>query len=93
MLNKTSLFGIIAATIAFIAVPAFAADTFLGGEDFVGITFWIVSIAMWASTIFFFYEGMRVSAKLENFNGSCRSNYIHRCSTLYVHERLLGCYR
>ena len=59
MLNKTSLLGIIAATIAFIAVPAFAADTFLG----VGITFWIVSIGMWASTIFFFYEGMRVSSK------------------------------
>ena len=63
MLNKTSLLGIIAATIAFIAVPAFAADTFLGEGDFVGITFWIVSIGMWASTIFFFYEGMRVSAK------------------------------
>ena len=63
MLNKTSLFGIIAATIAFIAVPAFAADTFLAGNDFVGISFWIVSIGMWASTIFFFYEGMRVSAK------------------------------
>ena len=30
MLNKTSLFSIIAATIAFIAVPAFAADTFSG---------------------------------------------------------------
>ena len=63
MLNKTSLIGIIAATIAFIAVPALAADTFLGEGDFVGITFWIVSIGMWASTIFFFYEGMRVSAK------------------------------
>ena len=36
---------------------------FLVASDFVGITFWIVSIAMWASTIFFFYEGMRVSAK------------------------------
>ena len=34
MLNKTSLLGIIAATIAFIAVPAFAADTFLGEGDF-----------------------------------------------------------
>ena len=63
MLNKTSLLGIIAATIAFIAVPASAADTFLGEGDFVGITFWIVSIGMWASTIFFFYEGMRVSSK------------------------------
>ena len=37
--------------------------SFLSGSDFVGITFWIVSIAMWASTIFFFYEGMIVSAK------------------------------
>ena len=37
--------------------------SFLQGSDFVGITFWIVSIGMWASTIFFFYEGMRVSAK------------------------------
>ena len=37
--------------------------TLLAGNDFVGITFWIVSIGMWASTIFFFYEGMRVSAK------------------------------
>ena len=37
--------------------------SFLSGSDFVGITFWIVSIAMWASTIFFFYEGMRVSPK------------------------------
>ena len=63
MLNKTSLLGIIAATLAFIAVPAFAAETFLGEGDFVGITFWIVSIGMWASTIFFFYEGMRVSSK------------------------------
>ena len=63
MLNKTSIIGMIAATIAFIAVPAFAADTFLAGDDFVGITFWIVSIGMWSATIFFFYEGMRVSAK------------------------------
>ena len=36
---------------------------FLSGSDFVGITFWVVSIAMWAATIFFFYEGMRVSGK------------------------------
>ena len=36
---------------------------FLQGSDFVGITFWIVSIAMWAATLFFFYEGMQVSAK------------------------------
>ena len=37
--------------------------SFLQGNDFVGITFWIVSVGMWAATLFFFYEGMRVSAK------------------------------
>ena len=37
--------------------------SFLSGSDFVGITFWVVSIAMWAATIIFFYEGMRVSSK------------------------------
>ena len=36
---------------------------FLQGNDFVGITFWIVSVGMWAATLFFFYEGMRVSTK------------------------------
>ena len=36
---------------------------FLQGSDFVGISFWVVSIAMWSATLFFFYEGMRVSAK------------------------------
>ena len=37
--------------------------SFLQGSDFVGITFWVVSIAMWASTLFFFYEGMQVAVK------------------------------
>ena len=33
---------------------------FLQSNDLVGITFWLVSVAMVASTVFFFYEGMRV---------------------------------
>ena len=36
--------------------------TFLGPGDLVGISFWLVSIAMVASTVFFFYEGMFVKA-------------------------------
>ena len=36
---------------------------FLQGSDFVGITFWVVSIALLASTLFFFYEGMQVAVK------------------------------
>lgn len=33
---------------------------FLADGDLVGVTFWIVSIAMIASTVFFLYEGMNV---------------------------------
>ena len=38
-------------------------DHFLQASDYVGITFWIVSIAMAAATIFFFFEALQVSAK------------------------------
>ena len=35
-------------------------DHFLQAGDFVGVSFWIVSVAMVAATVFFFYEGMAV---------------------------------
>ena len=35
-------------------------EHFLQDGDFVGVTFWIVSVAMVAATVFFFYEGMAV---------------------------------
>tara|TARA_B100001123_G_C15114505_1_gene948819 strand:+ start:289 stop:990 length:702 start_codon:yes stop_codon:yes gene_type:complete len=35
---------------------------FLQANDFVGVSFWLVSVAMVASTVFFFYEGTRVKA-------------------------------
>lgn len=44
--------------------PAFAAaDKALDQNDFVGISFWIISMALVASTVFFFLERDRVSAK------------------------------
>jgi len=33
---------------------------FLQAGDFVGVSFWLVSVAMVAATVFFFYEGMSV---------------------------------
>ena len=35
-------------------------EYFLQDGDFVGVSFWIVSVAMVAATVFFFYEGMAV---------------------------------
>ena len=32
----------------------------LQAGDFVGVSFWLVSVAMVAATVFFFYEGMSV---------------------------------
>ena len=38
------------------------ADAFLQPHDFVGISFWIISIAMIASTVFFFAEARTVGS-------------------------------
>ncbi len=35
---------------------------FLQSSDLVGVTFWLVSVAMIASTVFFLYEGLRVKS-------------------------------
>ena len=49
------------------SIPAIALagghSTGLAGDDYVGVTFWIISMAMVASTVFFIVERDRVSAK------------------------------
>src|SRR6056300_1185704 len=42
---------------------AFAADANLKSDDYVGISFWLISMALVAATAFFFIETQRVSAK------------------------------
>ena len=37
-------------------------ENFLQSTDYVGVTFWLVSVAMVAATVFFLYEGMHVKA-------------------------------
>ncbi len=37
-------------------------EYFLQSTDYVGVTFWLVSVAMVASTVFFLYEGMHVKS-------------------------------
>ena len=54
-----------AAAAAVSAFPsiASAADANLQPDDFVGISFWLISMALVASTVFFFIERDRVAAK------------------------------
>ena len=54
---------IVSAVAAAAASPALAASTStLKQDDFVGISFWIISMALIASTVFFFLERDRVAA-------------------------------
>ena len=54
----------IAAGACLVSNQAFAAtSSVLRSDDFVGISFWIISMALIASTVFFFLERDRVSAK------------------------------
>lgn len=49
--------------LALSSTPAWASSSVLKQDDFVGISFWLISMALIASTAFFFLERDRVSAK------------------------------
>ncbi|MGB1183147.1 MAG: bacteriorhodopsin, partial [Candidatus Puniceispirillaceae bacterium] len=44
-------------------MPAIAQAANLESDDFVGISFWLISMALVAATAFFFLETQRVEAK------------------------------
>ena len=52
-----------AATVALFPTIAIAGEANLASDDYVGISFWLISMALVASTAFFFLETQRVSAK------------------------------
>ena len=62
---SSSLKGLLAAPLllALTTQTSFAADVVLKSNDFVGISFWLISMALIASTAFFFLETQRVSGK------------------------------
>ncbi|MGA0411425.1 MAG: bacteriorhodopsin-like [Candidatus Puniceispirillales bacterium] len=63
-LNKILKYAVPAAFISSLPFLANAADSAnLKSDDFVGISFWLISMALVASTAFFFMETQRVSAK------------------------------
>ena len=53
----------VGALVAMGSTHAVAADALLKADDFVGISFWLITMALMASTVFFFLERDRVSAK------------------------------
>jgi len=59
-LSSVSVIGLISASL--ISTTAFAAND-LKSDDFVGISFWLISMALVAATAFFFVETQRVAGK------------------------------
>ena len=60
--GKATKTALIAAALAITPKVAFAAEN-LASDDFVGISFWLISMALVASTAFFFIETQRVEGK------------------------------
>ena len=64
MRNIYNKIKIMMATVGLIAAPSLAsASANLAADDFVGISFWLISTAFVAATAFFFMETQRVSGK------------------------------
>ena len=62
-MNKLKLFALAAMALIGFSCIAIAADaTMLSQDDFVGISFWLVSMACLAATVFFFLERSSVPA-------------------------------
>jgi bacteriorhodopsin len=68
-IKSKGLLVVTTALISFIATSTFAADSVatsshtLNANDYVGISFWLISMALVASTAFFFLETQRVAGK------------------------------
>jgi bacteriorhodopsin len=61
--TATRIAGLGAASALFSSSAFASSSAVLAADDFVGISFWLISMALIASTVFFFLERDRVSAK------------------------------
>ena len=89
-MKKLKLFALTAVALMGVSGVANAETALLASDDFVGISFWLVSMALLASTAFFFIERSIGSSWLESFNHCCRTSNWYCIYTLHVHERCMG---
>ena len=62
-MNKLKTLAIAFVTLIGVSSAANAAEVFLATDDFVGISFWLISMGMLAATAFFFMEQANVAAQ------------------------------
>ena len=80
----------IAAGLATLPTVANAATAMLAATDYVGISFWTISMAMMAAAIFFLMEAGRLPGKWKTAM-TIWCTRADRCSgTLFLHARRMG---
>ena len=62
-MNKLKTLAIAFVALIGVSTAANAAEVFLATDDFVGISFWLISMGMLAATAFFFMEQANVAAQ------------------------------
>jgi hypothetical protein len=92
--NKILKYAVPAAFISSLPFLANAADSAnLKSDDFVGISFWLISMALVASTAFFLYGTQRVSAKWKTSLTVSGLVTLSCSCSLFLYERCVGGYR
>ena len=89
-MKKLKLFALTAVALMGASGVANAETAMLASDDFVGISFWVISMGMLAATAFFFLESGKCCSRLENINNCCWSSNWYCIYTLHVHERSMG---
>ena len=89
-MKKLKLFALTAVALMGASGVANAETAMLASDDFVGISFWVISMAMLATTAFFFLRSRKCCIRLENINNCCWSSNWYCFYTLHVYERSMG---
>ena len=89
-MKKLKLFALTAVALMGASGVANAETVLLASNDFVGISFWLVSMGCLAATAFFFLRSRKCCGRLENINNRCWSSNRYCLYSLHLHERGMG---
>ena len=88
-MNKLKMFASVAILMG-LSSAANADSSLLAYDDFVGMTFWLISMGMLAATVFFFFGKRLGRYCMENTSNISWSNHWYCFYKLHVCERCLG---
>ena len=90
LLNKGVKASMLAGVLVAVPTVANAATAMLASNDYVGISFWTISMAMVAATVFFLMEAGRLSGKWKTSMTVGALGHPDCCGSLLLHERRVG---